>query len=309
MNSVRNASKIWDILHAPSFENDRFLGEIIRHTHSIEKGLSLENIRPGFGYAKITEAYNVIKRFLYNGGDVSAEPINMFMDALHSYLIYHKTINYTNDIIEAIKKIYIELGNIVKPANYDKGGIITINRSNYTREQQLLFADLFNNRHSIREFAHTSVNEDDLKSAIELAMRCPSACNRQCYRVHIVNKTNFSILGSWFDGVGGFADDIDKMIFITGKLSVYRPEELHQWIVTGSIYAAYLTLSLEIYNIGCCFIQRPVLPNERWQKIATSLGAKEDEQLICCMGIGNIKEKYTVPVSHRLYFDTIVNYK
>ena len=72
---------------------------------------------------------------------------------------------------------------------------------------------------------------------------------------------------------------------------------------------SYLTLSLEANNIGCCFVQRPVVPDMNWSKIAKSIGACEDEQLICCLGIGNLKEEYTVPVSHRLNYNMIVNRK
>ena len=115
-----------------------------------------------------------------------------------------------------------------------------------------------------------------------------------------MDKNDFKLVNNWFDGVGGFADDLDKMLFITGKMSVYRPQEIHQWIVTGSIFAAYLSLSLEIFGIGCCFIQRPVIPNKQWDVVANRIGAASDEQLVCCMGIGSVKEEYVVPISHRL---------
>lgn len=54
------ALKTWNKLHAPEFETNRLLGEIIRHTHSIEKGLSLNHVRMGFGLEKIKLADQAI---------------------------------------------------------------------------------------------------------------------------------------------------------------------------------------------------------------------------------------------------------
>ena len=90
-------------------------------------------------------------------------------------------------------------------------------------------------------------------------------------------------------------------------MSVYRDYEMFQCIVTGSIFAAYLSLSLEIFSIGCFFIQRPVLPNKKWKMVSKKIGVPEDEQLICCMGIGNLKHSYNVPISHRLDYDSMVS--
>lgn len=305
--SMMNFGYYWKLLNDPKFTNDRYIGEIIRNTHSIEKGLSLEHIRSGFGYAKIKDAFCIINKYKGNNGDMQAEPLIMFVDALKAYLEYHKKINFSNDSIVHITELYDTLVKYINTEDSSYGGTIHIERRNFTVEEQKVLSRLFTNRHSMREFSKEPVNETDLKMAIELAMRCPSACNRQCYRLHIVEKNSFSLLDNWFDGTGGFADDLDKLLFITGKVSLYRIGELYQWIVTGSVFASYLSLALEAYNIGCCFIQRPVIPDKKWTKIAGLIGASADEQLVCCLGIGKLKDSYNVPVSYRLSFDSIVN--
>lgn len=88
--SMMNFGYYWKLLNNPKFTNDRYIGEIIRNTHSIEKGLSLEHIRSGFGYAKIKDAYYIINKYKGNKGDMQAEPLIMFVDALKAYLEYHK---------------------------------------------------------------------------------------------------------------------------------------------------------------------------------------------------------------------------
>lgn len=301
---------LW-VLSNSRFETERLRAEITRNTHSIEKGLSLENIRKGFGLKKIEETYMLIKRFININSTTYCddENIKMFICALDSYLNYHIDINYKSDTIRRVEMIYKELIDIMGLIpNNSYGGILNISRKYYSTAEQNLMSDIIMNRHSIREFEHTPVNEENLKKSIKLALRCPSACNRQCHRVYIVDRKDFPKISNAFTGSGGFSDDLDKMLFITCKLSVYRLSESYQWVVTGSIFAAYLSITLEIYNIGCCIIQRPLLYDKNWSKLSRSLGIPDDEKIVCCIGIGNKKLNYKVPVSHRYNYDEIVKH-
>ena len=297
---------IFRIKNSSRFVNNRYLGEVIRETHSIEKGLSLEHVRMGFGLAKFMESDRVIKRYKLNGGDMRAEPMLMYIDALKNYLDFHKKNKFTNDVVKQVENNYNLLKKEIGETNGLYGGTQIVSRKVFSNSEKDLLKSIFLNRHSIREFDHSPVDMDDLKSAIKLAMHCPSACNRQCQRLYIVDKKDFLLLNNSFDGIGGFAEELDKILFITGSMSVYRHYETFQWIVTGSIFAAYLSLALEVFSIGSCFIQRPVLPNKLWKKVAKNIGASDDEQLICCMGIGNLKEQYKVPIYYRLDYDSIV---
>lgn len=291
----------------PLFEKERLMGEILRNTHSIEKGLSLENVKKGFGIKKIIEVESLIDRYNSIGGDINDIPIRMFTSSLYEYLNYHSMIGYYDSNIQKVHQIYEKLKETISTPYTGMGGVVCVRKNILSEEKLDTIRDLFLNRHSVREFDKTPVDMDNLRKAIELAMHCPSACNRQCYRVHIVNKSAFARLNNWMDGMGGFADDIDKLIIITGNISVYRMTELYQHVVTTSVFASYLTLSLQAYGIGCCFIQRDVIPNKKWCKIANEFNIPLNEEIVCCLGIGNLKDEYTVPISYRLPYETIVN--
>lgn len=45
-------------------------------------------------------------------------------------------------------------------------------------------------------------------------------------------------------GIDGFAEKVDRFVLITGKTSTYRIDEINQYIISESIYAAYLSLTL-----------------------------------------------------------------
>lgn len=305
-HSIIKNGKYFNTLHEKSFENDRIIGEVLRNTHSIEKGLSIENVRLGFGFEKINEAYKLIQRYQQNKGDMNVEPIWMFQDALQAYLQYHETKNFSNERTERIAYIFDQISKKTQKHEPHYGGYLEMKPAMYNANERRIIEQIFNDRHSVREFAHTAVNEQDLHDAIELAFRCPSACNRQCYRVHIIPKERFYLLEGWFDGVGGFADDLEKLIIITGKISMYRPTEEMQHVVSAVVYASFLTMTLQIYGIGNCFLQRNIFPNSQWAAVAERLNISSDEQAVCALGIGNYKDTYNVPISHRLKYNTIV---
>ena len=52
-----------DIRNNSKYEINRLEAEIIRNVHSIEKGLSIENPRLGFGVAKIREMLSLVDRY------------------------------------------------------------------------------------------------------------------------------------------------------------------------------------------------------------------------------------------------------
>jgi len=301
--------RIFRIEHSAKFRKTKLLGEIIRNTHSIEKGLSLKDVRLGFGLAKFRDTNKVIEEYVSLGGILQVDQILMFMDAMKGYLDFHDEKNFTNKDVEEVARLYESLCKKVHFKAVGKlGGVLKISKRQYSREQKDLLAEVFINRHSVRDFANTPVNEECLRNAIELAMHCPSACNRQCQRLYIVDRKDFHKIDGWLNGTGGFGESLGKLLFVTANMSVYRRYEMLQWVVTGSIFAAYLSLALEIFNIGSCFVQRPILPNKKWRNMASKLNIPEDEQIVCCIGIGNLKETYTVPVSHRLPLDEIVTF-
>lgn len=306
-SAAKKASYIYNILSQEAFKCYRLEGEILRNVHSIEKGLSLENVRLGFGYTKIKETISIIEQYINKGGDVNAKPILMFADALQEYLKFHQG-KLTNENIQEISKLYKHLSSKITRSEHHIGGVQIINKKTFNEKELEVIKSLFNKRHSVREFAQIPVDNKVLKEAISLAMRCPNACNRQGYRCYVLPRTKKHLMSDWMEGVGGFADDVDKFIIITGKISSYRKSEELQWAITATVFASYLTLSLEAFGIGCCFIQRPIVPDQKWIEVAKRLNISKDEQIVCVLGIGNLKESYKVPLSYRLPFETLVKY-
>ena len=267
--------------------------DLIRLTHSIEKGLSINNLRLGFGHDKQNEMLKLINRINNKKEKTSIEneSIDMAISSLFEYVKIHEENNYCDEFILELKKFLLNFKN-----NF-AGGTLEVNKKKYNEKE---IESFFKSRHSVRDFSGKEVNINQLKMAIQLAQCAPSACNRQAVNVYILDKKYYSDIENWLEGIGGFAKDVDKFLIITGKRTAYRLNENYQYIVSPSIYVGYLTLTLQLYGIGSCVIQRPVIWNKEWSNLQKKHNIPKDEQIICMIACGILKDKYKVPMSHRI---------
>lgn len=286
------------------FKYNRIAAELIRNTHSIEKGLSIENPRLGFGHKKQEDMMRLIKVLKNSNSEYHKESIKMAIDALYEYIIFHENKNYTDEFIEKLRK-FVEENET--DTNYKYGGVQRINKKDMDFDIEEI-ERFFNTRHSIRDFEKSEVDNSKLRKALELAQRSPSACNRQGVRAYVLSKEQFKQMDGWLDGIGGFADKVNKYVLITSKLTSYRDEESCQHIVSASMYAAYLSLTLHLYGLGACVVQRAVTYSKKWKDLRKKWRIPDDEQAICILSVGNLKQSYTVPISHRLQNNEMIKF-
>lgn len=288
-----------------SYNNpDLIAADLIRNTHSIEKGLSIKKIRLGFGHQKQQEMIEMIEQLEKYDSEYYEEVIKMAVSALDYYINFHDRKNYNDDFIKKMKKFIRNYEEKIKP-NY--GGVLEFNSSDLNFNISEI-ENFFKTRHSIRNFSSTPVDSQLVKKAIMLAQRCPTACNRQGVRTYVIDKKKATFILDRLGGIGGFAEEIDKLIIITAKLSSYRCDEINQYIVSSSIFAAYLSLTLHLYGLGACIIQRPVIWSKQWNSIRKKYNIPSDEQVICMIGVGNLEEKINVPISHRIDIDEFAKF-
>ena len=201
MNGANNHSHIYKILESKEYINERYYGELIRNVHSIEKGLSLSETRLGFGYKKIFEAFDIAKKLSQIDSEKYNEAITMFADAVKMYLDFHKENEYSDENILEIQRLFDRNLKERISSDFNFGGMKLIKNHICSPDEKAIIDALFLNRHSVREFTGESIEPERLLKAIELAHHCPSACNRQGYRVHVIDKKDFSVFENWFDGM------------------------------------------------------------------------------------------------------------
>ena len=287
------------------FDKDILIARIMMQTHRIEKGLSIQNLRSGFGYAKICDIIHHLNNYESSGYDISHPSIAMAVDTISAYLNYHNKIEFENsNILDIKQKISIWQTKIPK-TDIPSGGTLLIKRKDLSFPVEEI-EQFFLSRHSVRAFSDEPVSHETIEKAVELASRYPSACNRQPTRVHVVDKD--LLVKSGYSSGYNLNEAYDKFLIVTSKLSAFQIFDNFQYIVSSSIFIGYLSLTLHLYGIGGCVLKQPVLYSKKSRKKAECIGLPKDEQLIAMIGIGMLKDEFNVPVSNRLNCEHIISY-
>ncbi len=275
----------------------------IKQIHAIEKGLTSQNLRYGFGIARIEKMLQYLQHFEQCGGDRNATECEMAQSVLWQYLKLHDEAGWESEAYRAIKKKILD--RFPQCAENDLGGFLIIHPNEVMLDQHA-FEKIVNTRHSIRSFKAEPVNDEDLRKALALAMRAPSACNRQPVRVYVLDHSKFDVIKNWTGGVKTFIHAVDKLLILTGQMAAFEDDEYYQYTVNTGIFAGYLSLALHTYGIGSCILQRALIREASWEAVAKELHVPKTEQVVCAIAIGVPEDEIKVPMSHRLPYDRIV---
>lgn len=301
-SALKESRRNETLLKSPEFETNRLEAEIIRNVHSIEKGLSIRTPRAGFGIHKINEMFTLVERYMRLCDEKTV--LFLVVDAVSEYLEFQANIGFDDPELDAIRTKNNILSEKIGPHDEKCGGTLLFG----AQEACFNVAEierLFNTRHSIREFSGKSVSKETILRAVELAQRAPSACNRQAVRVYGISSHDYIKSVGNLDGIGGFAEDVDQFLLITGVKSAYRRGEKNQFAVSASMFAAYLTLSLHALGVGVCTVQRALGEDKVFVKFRQLYGIPEDEQIVVMLGIGMLCDEMKVPVSKRYPLEKI----
>lgn len=281
-HSLRNTIIDWAILcKGQSLEY-----EILQIAHRLEKGLIIHNPRRMWGWEKAERLHYLLQfcddEFARSTGDsVLSAYLNSKKNSIYEEDIdsYHAFIARTN--------FKIDLNNL--------GGALTVEKTTFSNEELNVITKLFTTRHSTRSFSDSTVPMDKLTLAINLALRCPSACNRQPFKVYVVNKDDKQLYIS-----GNIEQEGDMFLYITGSIDAYTLDEINDWIVSPSIFCGYLSLTLHAFGIGSCIIRKDLAKDTDYNKsVKRFCKIPQGEKLIIELAIGLYDDTFTVPVSNR----------
>lgn len=291
------------------FMMTRLQGKIVRHTQSLEQGLSVPEPKPGFKEERARQLLQSIDLYFRRGFPKNHFSVYMAVDALNAYLSFHEKRKYDVEFLSELKRKLQDIEKHLQPRIIEAYGGTKLFCKRDLVDTPEVFERFFTTRHSIRDFDSTPVDREKLMKAIQLAQYAPSACNRQGVRVYVIEgRKLLKDTAPWLDSIGDFSASIDKFLIIAAKQSIYDISERYQYVVNASIYAAYLSLTLHAMQIGSCVIQRPVTQSKKWEEIRKMYKIAADEQIIMLIGIGNLKEETVVPVSYRLPYDALARY-
>lgn len=274
------------------------------YAHSIEKGLSHDEIRYGFGKNALNLLAIVIKYYNDNDFDKLSAPYRNALSVIKAYIEIHKACGYDISYLNFIlgDDIVVESENCI-----DRMGGITCVKVN-DKENSGSFESVFNGRSSIREFSPEPVDIDKVKNAIQFSMKSPSVCNRQSSRVYVItNKSKIEESLKIQGGMTGY-DTPPLLLVVTSCLgSFLHLSERNQPFVDGGLFSMSLLLSLEKEGLAACPLNA-MFNKKQDIKARSVIGINQDENFIMYIAVGNFKNISHVAKSFRYLGDGITTF-
>ncbi|MBR3469124.1 MAG: nitroreductase family protein [Lachnospiraceae bacterium] len=267
---------------------------ILQTAHRIEKGLTIENPRRLWGWNKVEKLVKMIEKEL-NARNTDVFAVQTGASVLKAYIAQKESQGDNGESdrarkllnsSEQVKKLVEEVDVI--------GGSHCVKKPVFSENDQHFLEGFFASRHSIREFEKKEIDKGLLIKAVEMALSCPSACNRQPSKVYCVDGDKRTSLG--FDNTY----QADKYLIITSDMKAFTRPEYGDWVVSTSMFAAYLVLSLHAYGIGSCVLRKEMLfGNEYNSAMRKALKIPGNEKIILELAIGYYKDDNCVAYSNR----------
>ncbi len=273
---------------------------IVYCTHQVEKGLSHQDFRSGFGARVLSELAGHLARFEKIGGDTSGIAYQSAIAALSEYRERHAADAGALDAFRGRigDDLYAKLG---RGMNVPGGSLAfdhTCGRDNGAAS--LPYEQLLCQRHSVREYSNEPVDVDKVRSAIDLAMRAPSACNRQPTRLRLVLDEGMieSILGIT-SGFRGYKMPPALIVVTVDNRVYFGPQEHNEGFVDGGIFSMALLLALEDKGLASCPLNTMLRrgPEKRLREL---VGLPHWEEFVMLIAVGNYPENPLTCQSARL---------
>ncbi|WP_430815373.1 nitroreductase family protein [Carboxylicivirga sp. RSCT41] len=268
------------------------LGKIITHYHVVEKGLTMSDMRYGFGSDKIKKLIHSINCYVtsYEMNDQVIHAVSV----LKEYKAKHEEKGF--QLEEEVRQMLSELSDKfpdIQPCNQYR-----VSRDEFFDNSN--FYTTAHSRHSLRNYGGEAISERNLRSALELATTTPTACNRQPIKTRTLSDSDLKeqVLNLQ-GGNRGFGHQTDKLIVVTASLRMYaKARERNAAYVDGGLYCMNLLYSLHYYGIGACILNAS-FDIDVDTKIRKLLDIDESEVFIAMITCGLPPSEFMVPISKR----------
>lgn len=288
----------------------QFKAKIALYAHTLEKGLSHINPRLGFGKSTVIKLIEVMKLYIKRKFPKEDTRFRSGLSVLKSYFELHKNNNnHIQDILLLMAK-EPELLYEIESVSKKYGGSITINKKDTCISENDTFFDILNKRVSVRNYSSCEIDNQKLMKAIEIAVRTPSACNRQPWQVYII-RTNEILIKTLKlqSGFNSYGDNLKNLILVTSSNAYYStPKERNASYIDGGMFAMTLVYSLHSQGFATSVLNA-TLNRKKDNAIRVLLNIPKSDSLICFIALGNYPDTISVPISYRVAGSEIINYR
>ncbi|MFJ2363727.1 nitroreductase family protein [Pseudomonas sp. NPDC087697] len=224
---------------------------MVKVYHTLEKSLSFTNRKPGSGWAGANALIKALEQsFMLNGTGyhdlVAITVLKKFAEAEKA----HQP-EKTAELIKRLVKVE-SLSKQTIPFYYNSGAINRA-KTEFNKGRLITPEDFFLSRYSLREFSDAAISAEELNRALEMAMKSPSACNRQSWHVYHLDGELAQHALAFQDGNRGFGHKIKDLLIVTTDLRAFvSPRERYQHWIDGGMFSMSLILALHSIGIASC---------------------------------------------------------
>lgn len=265
--------------------------------HRIEKGLALRNPRPAFGQQVVRELAWNTSNYMRLGGET--ELLHIVRNVLLAYLDHHDRQQidlgrFRDEVTELIERL-----NAAKEG-CPCGGTRCITREEWFGFDRSALPEFFLSRSSVRDFTNEPVEDEVVERIVRFAMKTPSVCNRQAWRVYDIPKSEYMMsLLSCQNGNAGFRDAIPRTFIVACDLRQFvSVGERNQGWIDGGMFAMSLLWAIHAEGLGACALNWSV-EQEADQKLRHLAPIPDHEIVLMMIAFGHVPETFRVAQSPR----------
>lgn len=296
--------------HAKGDEHDSWVqlcARIVFHTHALEKGLSHDDIRLGFGVAALKSLADALQTYNDKGFDKTLKPYVNALSTLREYVRLHERHDFpVNFLCEMLGD---GLFQEITACQSLIGGAMQIDGSSKMRNSEKNFRQLFTERFSVRSYDDAPVDLSAIDEAIEISLKAPSVCNRQSSRVWVM--TEAAQIADTLRVQGGFTGypTPPVLLVVTSDLSGFLSlSERNQPFIDGGAFSMALLLALEYVGLAACPLNA-MFDATADRVIRRVVGIGDSENIIMFIAVGNFKPVNNVAKSFRYSRQEVTHYQ
>ncbi len=270
--------------------------DLLFEIHKLEKGFTVvKNPRP-FGKDKVKRIVRNIKLYEEKKYD-SSFAYNLGYSSLDEYLKYYEEKGWTSneeyvfvkDFMTSKKKYtYIPVGAF----DYKKEDFINLSSIDYDK--------FLSSRRSVRNYSSKKIKENDIEKAIGMALKTPTACNRQMCKIYYVeSEKGKEVIKKYAQGLTLFDFTNINYFFVTFDISAnyYIGERNQGWFNSGLVTTNFIN-ALHSLGIGSCCIQfgNTFKQEQEFKKL---LNVPNNERIAVILTAGYYDDISRIPYSSR----------
>jgi nitroreductase len=284
--------------HSDSFlmkTQPELIGNIIKHYHVFEKGLTMPETRLGFGQPKLLVLIAECEKHITLFGKNELQLVHA-VSVIKEYYSFHdqKKFKLEEKTIQTIESL---LSSFLKTAPSDQP---VVTKDTYFKDANSSFHAFSRSRHSVRNFSREEIPINKIDDSLQLAKKTPSACNRQSWRTYtFTDKNRIKEILEIQGGNRGFGHLTNKLIVVTAELGVFGHSfERNQAFVDGGMYAMNLMYALHFNGIATCPLNCSTTPKKD-KKLQILCNVPSSEVFIVMIACGLPPDEFKLASSPR----------